>query len=174
MVAQIPVLTTPRIVLRSFEAADWEAYARMNADPTVRRWLGGALLSRQETWSQMETFLGQWALRGYGMFALSVGGRFAGRVGILHPADWIEPELAWSLAAPFWGQGLATEAAGCVRQWAFDRFGWHRLVSYIVPDNLRSRRVAEKLGASPESTATIRGFQADVWVHRRPGNDAAA
>jgi len=169
MVMQIPVLTTSRAVLRGFEASDWDAYAGMNADPVVRQWLGGTLLSRQESWSQMESFLGQWALRGYGMFVLETGGRFAGRVGILHPADWPEPELAWTLAASFWGQGLATEAARCARQWGFENFGWHRLVSYIVPDNVRSRRVAEKLGAIREDTTMIRGFRADVWVHPRPG-----
>jgi RimJ/RimL family protein N-acetyltransferase len=173
MVKQIPVLTTSRAVLRRFEAGDWDAYAEMNADPVVRQWLGGTLLNRQESWSQMESFLGQWALRGYGMFVLEIGGRFAGRVGILHPADWPEPELAWSLAAPFWGQGFATEVARCARQWAFDNFGWHRLVSYIVPDNVRSQRVAEKLGAIREDITIIRGFRTDIWVHPRPGSGVA-
>ena len=107
----IPTLATDRLVLRAFNAGDWNAYAEMNADPAVRDWLGGALLSREQAWAQMETFLGQWALRGYGMFAVDLDGRFVGRVGLLHFAVWPEPELAWTIASPFWGRGLATEAA---------------------------------------------------------------
>jgi RimJ/RimL family protein N-acetyltransferase len=166
----IPALKTPRLVLRAFDARDWEEYAAMNADPILRHWLGGTLLSRAQSWAQMETMLGQWALRGYGMFAVELGGRLAGRVGILHPAEAPEPELAWTLAASFWGNGLANEAAAQVRDWAFATFTWPRLVSYITPDNIRSRRVAEKLGAVREQTMLIHGYVSDVWVHPRPGH----
>nr|WP_294567241.1 hypothetical protein [uncultured Rhodopila sp.] len=40
---RIPVLTTPGLLLRGFDAGDWDACAEMNADPAVRQWLGGAL-----------------------------------------------------------------------------------------------------------------------------------
>lgn len=85
---------------------------------------------------------------------------------MLHPADWPEPELAWGLASAFWGRGLATKAVQAVRDWAFGQFGFARLASFILPENIRSRRVAEKLGAAREGTVTLRGFTADVWVHR--------
>lgn len=117
----------------------------------------------------METILGQWALRGYGLFAAEHDGRFLGRVGVLHPADRTEPELAWIIAEPFWGNGFATEAAAAVRDWAFASFARERLVSYIMPENSRSRRVAEKLGAVREGRIILRGFESDVWVHLRPG-----
>jgi RimJ/RimL family protein N-acetyltransferase len=164
----IPTLTTNRLILRGFTAGDWDAYAAMNADPAVRDWLGGNLLSREQSWTQMETFMGQWALRGYGMFAVETDGNVAGRVGILHPIDRPEPELAWALARPFWGRGLATEAAAEVRRWALAEFRWDRLVSYILPTNTRSRRVAEKLGAVADGRTDLRGFVVDVWVHPTP------
>jgi RimJ/RimL family protein N-acetyltransferase len=166
----IPTLTTDRLVLRGFRAGDWDGYAAMNADPAVRRWLGGNLLSREQTWAQMESFLGQWALRGYGIFAVELDGCFAGRVGLLHFADWPEPELAWTIASPFWGRGLATEAAAEVRRWVFADLRRDRLVSYIVPENIRSRRVAEKLGAVRDGQVVLRGVVPDVWVHPAPGH----
>ncbi|HEY0425378.1 MAG TPA: GNAT family N-acetyltransferase, partial [Rhodopila sp.] len=101
-------------------------------------------------------------------------GNLAGRVGILHPADWPEPELSWTLAAPFWGRGLATEAAAEVRRWVFERFNWDRMVSYISPDNTRSRRVAEKLGAVQDGQIMLRGFAAEIWVHPAPGRGVLA
>jgi RimJ/RimL family protein N-acetyltransferase len=161
----IPTVTTQRLILRAFRASDWDAYAALNADPAVREGLDGKLLTRDQSWSQMETFMGQWALRGYGMFAVEAEGQFAGRVGILQLALWPEPELAWTLATPFWGRGLATEAAAAARDWAFATFGWDRLVSYIRPANQRSRRVAEKLGAACEARIQFAGKTADVWVH---------
>jgi RimJ/RimL family protein N-acetyltransferase len=165
----IPRLTTNRLTLRGFTAGDWDAYAAMNADAAVRDWLGGNLLSREQSWMQMETLLGQWALRGYGVFAVEANGSLAGRVGILHPIERPEPELAWALARPFWGCGLATEAATEVRRWVLAEFGWDRLVSYILPTNIRSRRVAEKLSAVKEGRTELRGFVVDVWLHPVPG-----
>jgi RimJ/RimL family protein N-acetyltransferase len=161
----IPTLTTDRLVLRGLRASDWDDYAAMNADPEVRRWLSGTLLSREEAWEQMATFLGQWALRGYGVFAVEADGRFAGRVGLLHFADWPEPELSWTLASRFWGRGLATEATTAARQWAFATLRPDRLVSYIRSENVRSRRVAEKLGAVCDGQIVLRNVAADVWVH---------
>lgn len=166
----IPTLTTDRLKLRAFHAGDWDAYAAMNADPAVREGLGGNLLTAEQAWTQMESILGQWALRGYGMFAVELDGSLAGQVGMLHPADWVEPELAWTIASPFWGRGLGPEAAATVRQWAFSAFGWDRLVSYIQAENNRSRRVAEKLGAVRDGWIGLRGTRCDVWVHPAPGH----
>jgi RimJ/RimL family protein N-acetyltransferase len=173
-VFEIPTLRTDRLTLRAFRGADLDPLAAMNADPEVRRWLGGKLLTRAESWAVMETALGQWSLRGYGLFAVERNGQFAGRIGILHPLDWSEPEIAWGLAAGFWGQGVATEAAAAVRDWAFQRFGFRHLASFILAENTRSRRVAERLGAVREGTVEIRGLVADRWVHPRPGTGVVA
>lgn len=174
-VIEIPTLTTERIVLRAFRPGDHDAFATLNADPAFRRHLGdGRILSRDETWASMESALGQWALRGYGLFAVEGAGQFIGRVGILHPADWPEPELAWGLAPARWGCGYATEAARAVRDWGFATFGFPRLVSFILPDNHASRRVAARLGAVREGTTPIRGLAAEQWVHPAPGRGVVA
>jgi RimJ/RimL family protein N-acetyltransferase len=164
---EIPAMRTERLLLRAFDPGDIDGLAAMQANPEVRRFLGGNLLSRAEAWAMMERQLGQWALRGYGLFAIDVDGRCAGWAGVLHPFEWVEPELAYSLDQPFWGRGLATEAARAVRCWAFAQFGFPRLASFIMPGNRRSARVAEKLGARRDGTTTIRGFSVDWWVHRR-------
>lgn len=113
----------------------------------------------------MATFLGSWELRGYGMFAVEHAGAFVGRVGIYHPADWPEPELGWSLAAHAWGRGFTTEAASAVKDWVLSTFGWPRLVSFIAKENIRSQRVAEKLGAVRDGPITLRGTTVEQWVH---------
>ncbi len=168
---EIPTLRTRRLVLRGFRATDLDGLAALNADPEVQHFLyAGRAPTRGETWIQMAAAVGQWGLRGYGMFAVEADGRFAGRIGVLHPLEWPEPELAYALDAPFRGQGLATEAVIAVRDWAFAQFGLARMASFILPANVRSAGLARRLGAVKEGTVELRGFVADWWVHRPAGS----
>jgi RimJ/RimL family protein N-acetyltransferase len=61
-------------------------------------------------------------------------------------------EIGYWLGKPFWGQGLATEAAGRVRDFAFAELGAARLVAGRFDDNPASARVLEKLGLTPYKT----------------------
>jgi RimJ/RimL family protein N-acetyltransferase len=174
-VFEIPTLTTDRLRLRAFQASDLDGYAAMQANPEVMRYLVmGRTSSRVEVWRTMATSLGQWALRGYGMWACEKidGGAFVGSVGIFQPLDWPEPEIAYSLDQPFWGQGFATEAAARARDWLFDRFTFPRAASFIRPDNNASKRVVERLGAVCERTVELRGATYEHWVHQRAGAHA--
>jgi len=173
MSTPIPTLLTPRLTLRGLQAGDLDGFAAMQANPEVMKTLGsGVPRSRAETWDGMARMLGQWALRGYGMFAVveSNTGRFMGRAGILHPYEWEEPELAYGLDQPFWGRGYATEAAVILHRWAFLQKNLTGLVSYILPGNTASRRVAEKLGATCTGRTMLFGtVEAERWQHRTPG-----
>jgi hypothetical protein len=59
-----------------------------------------------------------------------------------------ECELGYTFDPAVWGQGFATEAARCVRDYARDVLRWSYAVSAILPQNVRSRRVSERGGAS--------------------------
>ena len=168
---EIPTLASERLTLRAFRADDIDAWAAMEADPEVRRYRGNDPRTRDEAWMAMQGILGQWAMRGYGVFALELraDATFAGFAGVLHPADWPEPEIAYSLPRALWGQGLAVEAAAAARDWAFATQRFARLASFILSENARSIRVAEKLGAVREGRAALRGFDVEWWVHRHRG-----
>lgn len=169
----IPTLLTPRLTLRALRAEDLDAFAAMHANPAVMKTLGtGVTRTRAETWDGMARMLGQWHLRGYGMFAVveTASGRFIGRAGILHPYEWTEPELAYGLDEPYWGRGYASEAASILHRWAFLQKQLTSLVSYVLPGNERSRRVLEKLGATCEGMVTLFGtVEAERWQHGTPG-----
>jgi ribosomal-protein-alanine N-acetyltransferase len=55
-------------------------------------------------------------------------------------------EVGWSITPARWGEGLATEAAGAAIAWGFARTGLTEIVAFALLDNIRSRRVMEKLG----------------------------
>jgi len=166
----IPTLTTDRLRLRAFRAGDVDAFAAMRANPEVIRYLGsGRTSTRAEVWRMMAAFLGQWALRGYGVWACEKidGGAFIGSIGIFDPLDWPEPEIIYSLDQPHWRQGFATEAARAGRDWLFEHFPSLRAASFIRPDNHASKRVAERLGAVCERTFELHGSTHECWVHHR-------
>jgi RimJ/RimL family protein N-acetyltransferase len=170
---EIPTIATDRLRLRAFQASDLDAYAAMQANPEVMRLMVmGRTSTRVEVWRTMATSLGSWLLRGYGMWACEKidGGAFVGSIGIFQPLDWPEPEIAYALDRPYWGQGFATEAVRTARDWLFEHFPLPRAASFIRPENHASKRVVEKLGAVCERTFELRGSTYEWWVHFRAGS----
>lgn len=94
---------------------------------------------------------------GFGPYAVEVRHEhtFIGFIGLNIP-DFEAPftpcvEVAWRLAAEYWGQGLATEGARAVSEYGFQRLGLDEIVAFTVPANTKSRRVMEKLEMKHDS-----------------------
>lgn len=165
--ARVPILETARLRLRLAEARDFEAYAEMLGDPETMRFLNaGVGMTRRGAWHSFAVLVGQWSLRGYGMLIVEQRAPQAlvGRVGIYHPESWPGPELAWTIARPYWNRGIATEAAAAVRDWAFETLRLPRLISVIHPENLPSIRVAEKIGEHLDHETEIEGAPARIYA----------
>ena len=163
-------LETERLLLRELRGGDWDAYAVMTADAEVMRYIGeGRTLDRETTWRAIAGMLGHWQLLGYGMWALEekATGRFVGRAGFIDPPGWPGFELGWLLGREHWGQGFATEAAARCLRYAFEDLGRERVISLIRPDNVRSARVAERLGATLAGEVELLGSKALVYEARR-------
>ena len=121
------------------------------------------------------------------MFAVieAATGEFVGRVGPWQPEGWPGFEIGWTLRPKFWGRGYATEAAAeCVR-YAFTAMDRPRVISLIAPGNVRSIRVAERLGERLEGEIALPhpqkpadrlvlqyGLSRDDWRRRRIQPDA--
>lgn len=91
-------------------------------------------------------------MHGFGLFAaeLKETGTFIGFVGLSVPsfeAPFMPAvEIGWRIGFDHWGNGLATEGAQAVVNYAFETLKLPGLVSFTVPQNIRSRRVMEKIG----------------------------
>ena len=146
-----PVLTTERLILRRWQPSDLAPFRALNADPRVMEFMPGPLPPQlsDNLVARIERHFHE---HGFGLFAaeLRPTQTLAGFIGISAPpfeAPFMPAvEIGWRLAAELWGQGLATEGARAVVAFAFDDVGLDGLVSFTVPQNLRSRRVMEKLG----------------------------
>ena len=148
----VPTLRTERLILRAWRPDDRPAFAALNADPEVMRWIGdGTPLDRAGSDRLVDRIEAQWTARGFGLWALQErSGGLVGFAGLTVP--WFLPavlpavEVGWRLARPAWGQGYATEAARAALAHAFGELGLAEVIATIFPDNARSVRVAEKLG----------------------------
>ena len=169
---RIPELETPRLFMRAWRNSDLDQYAAMCADAEVMRYIGtGITQTRSEAWRAMASFLGHWALRGYGMWAVERKdtGELLGRVGFIEPEGWPGFELGWLLGRPHWGQGYAREAATEALRFGRHTLGRDRAISLIRPENKRSIDLALALGYKFTHQMDFLGGPAQVYEIVMPG-----
>ena len=160
------MIETERLLLRMPRAEDARGLLDAFADPEAMRFIGdGSTADLAGAGEAVERWLERWDAWGIGMFVVerTEDARVLGRAGFLRwdPETWeiggSETELGWGLAREHWGHGYATEAALALRDWAFGERGLTRLISLIATENLRSIRVAEKVGERHERDVEVGG-----------------
>src|SRR6266568_9114442 len=169
-------LESARLVLRRITPGDQPFFTRLHALPEVARLLypGGRPRSPDETAAWMKYTLASYEQLALGYLAVlrKQDGALIGRCGLMDmvvesaaPEHGIRRgwfgreqapagvaltfvcELGYTFDPAVWGQGFATEAARCVRDYARDVLRLSYAISAILPQNARSRRVAERSGA---------------------------
>lgn len=148
--------------------------ARINREPEVGRFLNRPLDDAAVA-GFFAVMTDHWRRHGFGPWAVESTepgsqGEFLGFAGLAHVPPFLAaagdaPELGWRLDPAVWGRGLATEAAFAARDDAFGRLGLAEVISVIHPDNVRSQRVATKLGMDRWRVIEnpVLGRQVDVW-----------
>jgi RimJ/RimL family protein N-acetyltransferase len=146
-------LETPRLILRRWQEADRAPFAAMNADPVVMRFFAAPFTTEQSN-ETIDRYLAAFDREGFSFFAaiLRDSGDFIGTIGLQTMRDVIpnlpQPavEIGWRLTQAGQGQGLATEGALAVIDFAFHQLGLVEVVAITAIPNQPSRRVMEKLG----------------------------
>ncbi|SCX29462.1 hypothetical protein DSM25558_4702 [Agrobacterium sp. DSM 25558] len=150
----IPVIETPRLLLRSHHVNDFADYATLWADPGVVRYIGGIPQTREQSWSKLLRSAGHWHHLGFGFMAVEdkESGRFIGEAGFHEARREITPsvegtlETGWVFFPDVHGKGYAFEAVSALIQWAKVNFPDMRMTSIIHPENGPSLKLAAKLG----------------------------
>jgi ribosomal-protein-alanine N-acetyltransferase len=156
----VPVLETPRLVLRPFREEDVDLLAKLMANADFMRFSFGAT-------AFLDKIIG-WQRRGLpSQFAVihRKDNQLIGYCGFFYQQvdGTDEIEIGYRLDPHYWRQGLASEAARAVRDHAFGDLKLPRVISLIHTDNLPSRRVAEKNGMKIERKTTFCGFSTLVF-----------
>jgi [ribosomal protein S5]-alanine N-acetyltransferase len=188
-------IESARLVLRRVTPDDLAFFTRLHALPDVANGLypEGRPRSPEEVASWLQATLACYQRLALGHLAVmrKADGALIGRCGLTDlaveataPAPGIrrgwfgrqaapagvaltfEYELGYTFDPAVWGQGFATEAVCCVRGYARDVLRLRYAISAILPQNVRSRRVAERLGASIDGRMEVVGrtFDRYLWV----------
>jgi RimJ/RimL family protein N-acetyltransferase len=164
--SDMAALQTPRLDLRPFAESDLDEMSALMADSDFMRFSLG-VFTREQTSGFLEKVRKRDREGLPSQFAVIFrpDERLIGYCGFfLQTVDGMEEiEIGYRIHPAYWGRGIATEAARAVRDHAFNDLKLTRVISLIHPDNLASRRVAEKNGMRPEKETLFRGFPTIVF-----------
>jgi RimJ/RimL family protein N-acetyltransferase len=152
------VIETRRMRLRPPRDVDLDGIVAAIGDFAVSRML--ARVPYPYTRTSAEDFLAKAtrnAQAGTSFFMIiEHDGRLAGGIGV--GAMPYVCEFGYWLARPYWGMGLATEAAGAALAYVFDVLGVRLVRSGVFADNRASMRVQQKLGFRKIGGSVVRSL----------------
>jgi ribosomal-protein-alanine N-acetyltransferase len=164
-----------RLRLRMFTPEDLDALCVIAADPEVMRYIGdGKPLTREEVELNLVSIISGFRRRGFGRWAVvrKDSGALVGYCGLTYGNHEVGVEIAYMLARGEWGKGFASEAARACLRYGFELLGLDSIAGLTRPDNLRSRRVMERLGMRYVRDGQYYGYNCvcysisrDEWRH---------
>src|SRR5512140_1368238 len=126
-VRHMPVLETPRLLLRPLTGDDVPALYALTTIPEIIRYVGNVpAASLEEARTILETgALRDYAVHGYGRHAIvwKESGAVIGFHGLKLVDEIGETELGYRLLPAYWGKGLATEAGRVLVEHAWRNVG---------------------------------------------------
>lgn len=158
-------IDTDRLRLRPFLPDDIRFAFDWFGDPSVMRFTpSGPDRSMEETSIRIANYERHQSEHGFSKWIIIErdSDHPIGDAGLLLLAEYGWIDLGYRLAQPFWGKGLATEAASAWVQKAFGELKLDRLAAIVHPENYASIRVLEKLGFLEERRDIIMGMNSIV------------
>jgi [ribosomal protein S5]-alanine N-acetyltransferase len=164
------MLATPRLVLREFAREDVDSLAAVIGDPETMKYYP-APFDRAAVIDWIDRNRRRYQADGFGLWGmvLKSSGELVGDCGLIRQDldGTSEIEIGYHVRRDLWGKGLATEAARACRDYGFANLPVDRLISLIRPENLPSRRVAEKNGMCITEEISWRGLLHYVYAVER-------
>ncbi|MGW7424078.1 GNAT family N-acetyltransferase [Streptomyces sp. NPDC054813] len=159
-------IKTERLVLRESETRDRPVVIELNASPEVSTYLGGPR-PRAELERTVPEVPGQHP----GWFVIELDGAMIGTIqlkphapelpGSSHRREAGATELGYLFLPEAWGHGYATEACAAALDWFAGALPGEPVVLYTQTANVRSMRLAAKLGFT--EAERFEAYGAEQW-----------
>jgi RimJ/RimL family protein N-acetyltransferase len=166
----VPRLRTARLLLREVRRGDFDAFAAFLADPVAMEF--SEVQERRTAWRIFAAHAGAWMIDGTGWWAIELRDRdaatFVGTVGAFVREGRPELEIGWNVLRPYWGRGIASEAAAEAVRYAFEVRREPCVTAIIRPKNAASVRVAERIGMTHDGDMEHVGAPARRYMRRAP------
>lgn len=153
------ILETSRLILREFRREDVDPMLAVLGDPVAMQFYPAAYdRAGVEAWIARNWE--RYSRDGFGLWAMALKttGEVIGDCGCVSQEvdGQKEIEIGYHVRRDLWRMGYATEAAKACLEYAFSKLDAERVISMIRPENLQSRRVAEKNGLACERVILAR------------------
>ena len=153
--------------LREFVESDVDALQAVLGDPVAMQYYP-APFDRQGVEAWITKNRDRYQRDGYGLWAMLLKdtGELIGDCGctVQEVEGRNEVEVGYHVRRDLWGKGYATEAARACMEYAFAKLGAERVISMIRPENVPSKRVAEKNGLTCEKIVFWHGYDHCIYV----------
>src|SRR5215217_9524919 len=157
----LPVITTPRLVLRWISEDDIDGLYDVFSDPQVMRYWSSGPLPNREAAAAMQREIAEGNLDETMMkwgLALRESNFVIGTTTLFNlNLDNGRAELGYAMSRAYWGKGYMNEALRALLSHAFDVMKLRRLEADVDPRNTASIRTLERLGFQRE------GFLRERW-----------
>jgi RimJ/RimL family protein N-acetyltransferase len=147
LIEQVPRIETRRLTLRPPEMRDVDRIAALADDIDIARMT--THMPHPYHRADAESFVARaQAIDPMREAVFVIDKADEGAVGVLglHPQGSFGPEIGYWIGRPYWGRGIASEAASAVMDWTRRDWGRRAVVSGHFADNPASGRVLEKAG----------------------------
>jgi RimJ/RimL family protein N-acetyltransferase len=170
MAIPLPI-ETERLILRPFEPEeDGEQMLEVYGDPVVMRFIPEDVYHGLDAVrATLERYAREQESLGFSFWAVVErdGGHVVGDAGFGVFRQTGDIELGYSLRRDRWGRGYATEAARACLEAGFEHLQVDRIVAVVDAENLRSLRVAERIGMVKADTVDLHGRPHALYAVRR-------
>lgn len=164
----IDIIETDRLIIREFSEGDFNSVHTYASKAEVTKYLPFGPNNEKDTELFLKKVMGyrlqnprcdyefavvlkesNTLLGGCGIHITNIGNR--------------EASIGYCFDNQFWGNGYASESAGAVIDFGFQRLNLHRIFATCHPDNIGSARVMEKVGMTKEGHLREHKFQKGKW-----------
>jgi len=145
------VIKGKRVTLRKLKPSDADAIQKYCNDPVISRWL--MRLPHPYTKKHAVHFirdgLKNWKKKTQYVYGIIYEGKLVGTIHIkIEEED--RGQIGYSIAKPYWGKGLMSEAAKLIIKEGFKTLKLHKIYATHHPKNPASGRVMQKAGMKYE------------------------
>jgi RimJ/RimL family protein N-acetyltransferase len=147
-----------RILIRPFKEKDIEEYYKIVSDIDVMKFIGdGSSQSIEIATKYVNECIKCYQENGWSRFAvvLKETDELIGFCGFKYYNNSLD--FGWRYSKKYWGQGIGSEAAQLVLDYANNSLEFSNIVCICAPENVSSIRIIEKIGFSFEKKIVLNG-----------------
>jgi RimJ/RimL family protein N-acetyltransferase len=163
-------IETARLILRPFNAGDFDDLYAYQSRPDVARYLTWEARNRAQARRALEEQCAETTLDADGKWLTFAvvwreANRVVGEIGLKRLSqEHRQGETGFVFNPDYHGRGLATEAAEAMLALGFGSLGWHRIIGSCDPRNHASARLMERIGMRKEAHFVHSLFLKGEWV----------